>query len=65
VSPNCNRPPLLELDRKDQIASGTQREIYRHPQDPEKLVKVLRDVPLTKGRAGLAVVTEKVLSNAA
>ncbi|MCK0096146.1 PhoP regulatory network YrbL family protein [Yoonia sp. F2084L] len=51
--------PMLYLDPENVLASGTQRAIYRHPTDPEKLVKVLRDIPLTTGRARLATLTEK------
>jgi len=50
--------PTLDLSTDLLLASGTQREIYRHPTDPEKLVKVLRNMPLTKGRARLATLTE-------
>jgi hypothetical protein len=49
----------LTLKEKDCIASGTQRQVYMHPHDPTKLVKVLRDAPLTKGRAKLATRTER------
>ncbi len=51
----------LKLCPKERVASGTQREIYRHPTDPTKLVKVLRDIPQSKGRARLAVLTETYL----
>ncbi|PJI93001.1 PhoP regulatory network protein YrbL [Yoonia maricola] len=53
-------PPILTLLPEQLIASGTQRQIYRHPTDPEKVLKVLRDVPLTKGRARLATTTERL-----
>ena len=51
--------PTLDLSTDLLLASGTQREIYRHPTDPDKLVKVLRKMPLTKGRARLATLTER------
>ena len=51
----------LKLCPKERVASGTQREIYCHPTDPTKLVKVLRDIPQSKGRARLAVLTETYL----
>ncbi|MEM8537302.1 MAG: YrbL family protein [Pseudomonadota bacterium] len=41
------------------VASGSQREIYMHPHDPTKVIKVLRSMPLTKGRSKLATGTEK------
>lgn len=50
---------ILHLTPGDAIASGTQREIFRHPKDPEKLLKVFRDMPLTQGRTRLATMTEK------
>jgi len=56
---NTSSAPTLQLARDKLLASGTQRVIYRHPKDPEKLVKVLRGVPLTMGRARLATLTEK------
>ena len=52
--------PVLNLRADQQIASGTQREIFRHPNDPEKLVKVLRNVALTNGRAPMAAMSERL-----
>ena len=49
----------LTLKQEDCIASGTQRQVYMHPLDPTKLVKVLREMPQTKGRAKLATRTER------
>jgi len=49
----------LALTKDLRVAAGSQREVYLHPTDPTKLIKVLRDIPLTKGRARLATFTEK------
>jgi len=58
---NTQMAATLQLSHDQMLASGTQRTIYRHPTDPEKLVKVLRDIPLTTGRARLATLTERYL----
>lgn len=50
---------MLKLAQDAQIAGGTQRTVYLHPHDPSKLVKVLRDLPQTKGRTKLATLTER------
>lgn len=41
------------------MGKGTHRWVYRHPFANMRLLKVLRPQPLTKGRSGLAVWTEK------
>ena len=49
----------LALTEDLRVAAGSQREVYLHPTDPTKLIKVLSDIPLTKCRARLATFTEK------
>lgn len=49
----------LKLNSDDKRAEGTQRTVFMHPHDPTKLVKVLRDIPQTKGRTRLATLTEQ------
>jgi len=52
-------PLPLDLDGQTPIAAGSQREIYRHPTDGGKLIKVLLDMPETAGRSCLAVWAER------
>ena len=51
--------PLLSLANQTPIAAGSQRTIYVHPADPTKIIKVLKPIPDTAGRAKLATFTEK------
>ena len=51
--------PLLQISHLTPVGEGSQRTIYVHPTDPTKLVKVLKPIPDTKGRAKLATFTEK------
>ncbi len=51
--------PVLKLGHLTALAEGSQRVIYVHPHDPNKLVKVLKTIPDTKGRARLATFTER------
>jgi hypothetical protein len=54
-------PHLLKIRKRHLVASGSQRKVYRHPQDPAKLVKVFRKRPQTNGRSRLATWAEKAL----
>lgn len=49
----------LKLEKTDQCASGTQREVYQNPHDPTRLIKVLRAMPRTAGRSHLATTLER------
>jgi hypothetical protein len=51
--------PAFNLDKTEPVASGSQRFIYRHPTNPARLIKVLRDTPETAGRSRLAVWAER------
>lgn len=53
-------PYTLTLTHQDPIASGSQRWVYPHPRHSKRLIKVLRPVPTTQGRAKLAVTTERL-----
>ncbi|MBS8271757.1 hypothetical protein DYI26_24085, partial [Halomonas litopenaei] len=35
---------VIKLSDRDYIASGGERDVYQHPSDPTKLLKVLRDI---------------------
>jgi hypothetical protein len=35
---------VIKLSDSDYIASGGERDVYQHPSDPTKLLKVLRDI---------------------
>ncbi len=35
---------VIKLSDSDYIASGSERDVYQHPSDPTKLLKVLRDI---------------------
>ncbi|MEL6839574.1 MAG: YrbL family protein [Pseudomonadota bacterium] len=50
---------MLILKETDLVARGMQREIYLHPTDPGKLVKVLRAHPETAARSGFGNFMEK------
>ncbi|MEO1637619.1 MAG: YrbL family protein [Pseudomonadota bacterium] len=50
---------VLKLKKRYQSASGTQRKVYLHPNDPTRLIKVLRPMPKTEGRAKLATRMER------
>jgi hypothetical protein len=51
--------PLLRLSDQAPLAEGTQRIIYMHPQDPTRILKVLKPHADTAKRATLATVTER------
>lgn len=55
----ANDIPLLLLSDQTPVAEGTQRWIYRHPQNDSLLVKVLKPRADTAGRAALATFTER------
>ncbi|MDX8346761.1 YrbL family protein [Cognatiyoonia sp. IB215446] len=50
---------VLILEEVDLVARGMQRDIYLHPTDTTKLVKVLRKNPDTVGRSGFGNFMEK------
>lgn len=49
----------LILNTTDLVARGMQREVYLHPTDPNKLVKVLRPLPETRSRSRFGNFAEK------
>jgi hypothetical protein len=51
--------PLLRLSHLTPITQGSQRRVYAHPTDRTKLIKVLKPIADTKGRARLATFTER------
>jgi len=53
-------PRTLIVHDSDLVAEGSQRWVYRHPDDRSKLVKVLRPQAQTAGRAALATTTERL-----
>lgn len=50
---------MLNLQETDLVASGVQRAVYLHPEDHDKLVKVLLPLPVTAGRSGFGNFMEK------
>ncbi|WP_333712681.1 YrbL family protein [Yoonia sp.] len=55
--------PKLHIDPADCLASGTQREVYRHPDDPTRLIKLLRKMPEAQGRSRMATTGERLFPN--
>ena len=55
---------VIQLNDSDYIASGGERDVYRHPNDPTKLLKVLRDVKNQRMRFTFRDISTKLFPDA-
>jgi len=50
---------VVSLENTAELTGGTQRRVFLHPHDSTKIIKVLRPMPLRKGRSWLASWAER------